>query len=370
MQQTRRAFIGAVGAIGGVALAGCSGERDPGIGSEGTNGEGSDAGDGGGASEPEVASVSLVLNWRIGGLHAPYFAAQENGFYAEEGFENVDIESGQGSDFAAQQVAIGNTEFAITSSDQVLNVTSKGLSPQCAGVVMQRNPVVVFSSQETFGEELTDPRQLRGRTLGSGPGMVRGMTEAYLESAGVLGAIEYVDSGFDTVQQLLAGEIDAAAGVFSDVVDARQQGYEIDTLSVAEAIPSYGHLVAIDAGFGEDNPHTVESFLRATARGAVWATDHPEEAIDALVAAQPELEEVRESQREKWDVMRTEYMVSETVREEGWGVSAPGPWQDTYETLDAGGFFDSEVDPDAVWTNDYLDTGSEYIADYASMVEE
>lgn len=367
MQQTRRAFVGAVGAV---ALAGCSGERDSDAEEGVADGEGStDEGNSSGSSDPEVASVSLVLNWRIGGVHAPYFAALENGFYEEEGFDGVEIESGQGSDFAAQQVGVGNAEFAITSADQVLNVNSEGLSPQCVGVVMQRNPVVVFSSRESFGETLTDPEQLRGRTLGSGPGMVRGMTEAYLDAHGVLDGIEYVDSGFDTVQQLLTGEIDAAAGVFSDVVDAEQQGYEIDTLSVAETVRSYGHQVAVERAFGEENPHTVESFLRATARGAVWANENPEAAIDALVAAQSELEEVRENQREKWDAMRTEYMLSETVREEGWGASDPEVWREAHATLEAAGFFENGVDPDEVWTNEYLDTDDEYVADYADMVE-
>lgn len=363
MQQTRRAFVGA---MGGVALAGCIGGRDPGVGDS----AGSAERDGSNGSTPERPSISFVLNWRIGGLHAPYFAALENGFYREEGFESVDIQSGQGSDFAAQQVGIGNVEFALTSSDQVLNVNSRGLSPQCVGVVMQRNPVVVFSSRENVGEGLTTPDQLRGRTLGSGPGMVRQMTEAYLDVHGVLDAVEYVNSGFDTVQQLLTGEIDAAAGVFSDVVDARRQGFEIDILPIAETIASYGHLLAIKRGFGEEHPRTIESFLRATARGAVWANRNPEGAIDALVAAQPELEEVRESQREKWELMRSEYMLSETVREIGWGASDTGPWRETYETLAAGDFFEGEVDPETVWTNEYLDTNSEYIADYADLIGE
>lgn len=369
MQHTRRAFVGA---IGGVALAGCTGERDPGVGSGADEDDGDEGNDGDNSEPPtlEVDSVSLILNWRIGGLHAPYFAALENGFFEDEGFEEVDIESGQGADFSAQQVGIGNAEFAITSADQVLNVNSEGLSPQCVGVLMQRNPVVVFSSREGFGESLEEPEQLRGRTLGSGPGMVRQMTEAYLDSQDVLGDVEYVDSGFDTVQQLLTGEIDVAAGVFSDVVDAEHQGYEIDTLSVAETIPSYGHLVAIEREFGTENPDTVNAFLRATARGAVWANENPDGAIDALVAAQSELEEVRENQRDKWDVMRNEYMLSETVREVGWGASDPDPWRETYETLDAGGFFENEVGPDEVWTNDYLDTDSEYVADYADLVEE
>ena len=348
MIQSRRAFLATAGAT---VVTGCTGQLA----------------DGGGDL---VANPSLLLNWRISGLHAPYFAAQSQGFYEEEGFDSVEIESGEGSDFSAQQVGLGNTEFGISSSDQVLNVNGGDLSPLAVGVVMQRNPVVVFSAREHFGGELTEPAQLEGGTLGSGPGMVRQMVQGYLDSHGVLDDVEYVDTGFDTVQQLLSGEIDAAGGVFSDVVDARQQGYEIDVLSVQEAIPSYGHLVVVGEEFASENPETVEAFLRATARGAVWADKNPEAAIDALVDAQPELEEVRESQRNKWDVMSAEYMLSETVRDEGWGVSEPEPWQRTYEVLDEGDFFDEPVDPGTVWTNEYLDMGAEHIDDYADLVDE
>lgn len=370
MVRTRRAFIATVG---GAALAGCTGERDPGADEVEENGAG-DGGDEpeggaeGSGSEPEVGSVSLLLNWRISGLHAPYFAALSNGFYEEEGFDEVEIESGQGSDFAAQQVAIGNTEFAISSSDQVLNVASRELSPRCVGVVMQHNPVVLFAPADRFDE--FEPGALGGVTVGSGPGMVRQMAEAYLEHHGVLEDVEYVDSGFDTVQQLLTGEIDVAGGVFSDVVDAEHQGEEIERLAVGDAIPSYGHQVAVDAGFAEENPETVRSFLRATARGAVEADRDPEAAIDALVDRQPELEEVRENQRDKWDLMREEYMPSPAVEANGWGWSEPEPWERTHETLDEGGFFEGEVDPDTVWTNALLDTEYEYIADYVDLTGE
>lgn len=349
MIQSRRAFLATAGAT---AVTGCTGQL--------ADGSGDDL----------VASPSLLLNWRISGLHAPYFAAQSQGFYAEEGFESVAIESGEGSDFSAQQVALGNTEFGISSTDQVLNVNDGDLSPLAVAVVMQHNPAVVFAARDHFGDELAGPEQLADRAVGSGPGMVRQMVQGYLDEHGVLDDVEYVDTGFDTVQQLLSGEIDAAGGVFSDVVDARQQGYEIDVLSVEDAIPSYGHLVVVDEGFATSNPETVEAFLRATARGAVWADRNPEAVIDALVDVQPELAEVRESQREKWDLMRSDYVVSEAVREDGWGVSRAEPWQRTYEVLDEGDFFEGSVDPGTVWTNEYLDTSAEHVDDYADLVEE
>jgi NitT/TauT family transport system substrate-binding protein len=324
----------------------------------------------GAATKQEIGSASLLLNWRTSGLHVPYYAALEQGFYADEGLDLAEIESGQGSDFSAKQVGLGNTEFAITSSDQLLNINTRELSPRCVGIVMQRGPVVVFAAREQFGEELTDPEQLRDRTVGSGPGMVRQMTQSYLDRHGVLGNVEYVDTGFDTVQQLLTGEIDVAGGVFGDAVDARQQGYEIDVLSVHETIPSYGHVVATAEEYATDNPEAVRAFLRATARGAVWGNQNPEEAIDVLVDRQPELEEVRENQRAKWDLMRTDYMLSDVVRKNGWGWNRPEPWAQTYTVLEEGEFLDGEVDPETVWTNDYIDTDYEYIRDYADLVSD
>ncbi|WP_121742089.1 ABC transporter substrate-binding protein [Natronorubrum halophilum] len=348
----RRRFLAVAGAG---TLAGCFG------------GPGGDSSEEAADGEPAIDTVTLLLNWRIGALHAPYVAARENGFYADEGFADVALEGGDGSDFAANQAGLGNVEFAISSSDQLLNVNSRGLSPRCVAVVMQRNPNVVFATRDGFGE-LTDPEQLEGATVGSGPGMVREMTRAYLDRHGVLESVEYVDAGFDTVQQLLAGDLDAAGGVFGDVVDAEHQGVEIDALSVDDTIRSYGHLVATDEAFAAEHETTVRSFLRATARGAVWASENPEDAIDALVDVQPELGEVRENQLDKWDRMAAEYMLSDAVAERGWGVSEPEPWEQTYETLDSAGVFEDDVDPETVWTNDYLDDEDEHTAEYAELV--
>jgi len=322
-----------------------------------------------GGNESEETDVSLLLNWQPNGLHVPYYTAESRGFYEEESLGLTEIESGQGSDFSATQIGLGNTEFAITSADQVLNANAKDLDVVTVGVVMQRGPVQVFTARDNFGEELTGSEQLTGVTLGSGPGMVRQLTEAYLEHEDVRDDIEYVDSGFDTVQQLLSGEIDAASGVFSDVVDARHQGYNIDTLSVDDSIRSYGHVIVTSRSFADSNPDAVRSFLRATARGAVWANDNPDDAAGLLTDAVPELEDTRENQRDKWEKLRTEFMLSETVREHGWGWSESSVWESVRETLAAGDFPGGDATADDAWTNEYLDTEDEYIGEYGEQIE-
>lgn len=346
MNRPRRAFLTA---IGSTAFAGCIGDS---IGSSG----------------PTVRDVSLLLNWKPSGLHVPYYAAKAEGYYEQEGMTVSDIESGQGSDFSAKQAALGNSSFAVTSSDQVINVGSRGLSPLAVGVMMQQSPVVVFTVRKNFGETFTSADQLTGSTVGSGPGMVRILTKLLLEREGVLDAVEYVDTGYDTVQRLLSGEIDAAGGVFGDAIAARYQGFTTDVVPVASAVPSYGHVVATEKGFADEHPETVRAFLRATARGAAWATRNPKMAIDHLIEAVPALNESRERQRAKWQLMSEQYVMSTAVREHGWGWSKPKPWDVTYDALRSSDLLGETVDPRQVWTNEYLDTESEYIGSYAGQV--
>lgn len=318
-------------------------------------------------TSPSVTDVSLLLNWKPSGLHVPYYAAKAEGFYEEEGLTVRKIKSGEGSDFSAKQAGLGNVPFAVTSADQILNVNSRELSPRAVATVMQNSPVVLFASRENFGEEFTDPKQLAGKTVGSGPGMVRLLSELLLKEKGVFGDVSMVDTGFDTVQQLLSGKIDVAGGVFSDVIDARHQGETIDSVSVTSVIPSYGHVIATDESFLKDHPATVSAFLRATARGSAWATENPEAATDHLVEAIPALEESRSRQLDKWKMMTAEYVLSGRSKEGVWGRSRSKPWTTMYEAMRGADLLGGSLDPSTVWTNGALDTDYKYIGSYADV---
>jgi NitT/TauT family transport system substrate-binding protein len=309
------------------------------------------------------------LNWKPNGLHIPYYTAKERGYYEYEGLNLKNIESGKGSDFSAKQAGLGNTEFAITSSDQVVNINSRNLSPKSVGVVMQKSPVVLFTVRENFDEKLTRVSQLEGAKVGTGPGMVRILTKLILEKQGLLNSVEIVDTGYDTVQQLLAGKIDAAGGVFADAVDAEHQDYTADTIRVAHSLPSHGHVIAVKSGFAADHSETVRAFLRATARGIAWADKNPEQATDYLIAANPSLEASRANERDKWKRMSSGFMKSDAVRESGWGWNQATAWATTKEALASADLLGGPVNVDNVWTNKYLDTDYEYIGSFTDKTE-
>lgn len=367
MAHNRRAFLVAAGAA---VVAGCSGGRTQQLTTTETASESTSTTETTTKTTagPERSSVDLLLNWKPSGLHVPYYAAKAEGFYREAGFDEVTVESGKGSDFSAKQVGLGNSAFGVTSADQVLNVNTRGLSPRAVAVVMQKSPVVVFAAREQFGGKLTDAEQLAGKTVGTGPGMVRLMTKLLLERKGVLEDVELVDTGYSTVQKLLDGEIDAAGGVFGDAISAQNQGYTTDSIRVADTIPSYGHVLVADDAFASANPRTVEAFLRATAHGAAWAHQHPEKAVGHLVDANEALAETREAQREKWTTMAEGFSLSEAVRERGWGYSDAEPWRVTYDVLRQADLLGGTLDPKTVWTNDYLDADARYVGDYYQTV--
>lgn len=344
----RRAFIAVVGSA---TAGGC-------IGASGPN-----------RAQLDVSEASLLLNWKPNGLHVPYYAASGEGFYEEQGLDLAAIESGQGSDVSAKQVGAGNVRFAVTSSDQLVNVNSRGLSPRSVAVVMQKSPVVIFTVREQFGETFSDVGQLAGETVGSGPGMVRILTRLVLERSGVRDDVELVDTGYDTVQQLLAGKIDAAGGVFGDAIAAEHQGATVDSVRIAESVPSYGHVLATSRSFAADHASTVEAFLRATAHGAAWAQQHPDAAIDHLVDAVPALAESRAIERDKWKTLASGFMTSAAVQEHGWGWSRAEPWRTTYRALRDADLLGGAIDVGSVWTNDHLDTDYRYIGSYDDVVD-
>ncbi|WP_049981415.1 ABC transporter substrate-binding protein [Halolamina rubra] len=343
MSRSRRSVLASLGA--GALTAGCLGVP--------------------GADDRE--RVSLLLNWTPNGLHVPYYAARAQGFYEAEGITLAEIRGGDGSDFAARQAGLGNAEFAVTSGDQVLLTNGGGVAVSSVGVMMQRTPTVVFATRESLGEPLEDPEQLADTRLGTGPGMVRQLTELYLEAVGVRESVELVDAGYNTVQRLLDGDVDAAGGVFGDAIDARYQGATVDSLDIATEVPAYGHLLATAPDYAAENPETVRAFLRATARGAAWATNNPEAGVDAVVEANESLAPVREQTRATWDRMAAAHVVGPAVEEHGWGWHESAPWTTVADALreaESG----EVADPSAVWTNEYLDTDDRYVGGYAERV--
>ncbi|MFB6102248.1 MAG: ABC transporter substrate-binding protein [Haloplanus sp.] len=317
-------------------------------------------------------TVTFQLNWEPNGFQAPYFLARREGFYADEGLD-VEFVEGHGSPFAAEQTAKGRSDLGLAGGSAVLSVRSQGLDPLAVAAVSQKTPATIYSLRDVFGEPFTDPEQLRGRTVAPSATKTRILTLQLLEDRGIRDEVEVHDVQKHThhrvEHQLLDGDVDAAVGVVTNGKELeREYDRRADELLIGNYLDVYGMAVVSNPDFIASNPETIRSFLRATARGWEASTNDPDRAIDALLHHNAQLEHNREVERMKFRAAAEDLQFTEHVREAGWGHHDGQRWRNLAEMLAETDLLESAVDPDAAWTNEYIDDTVPVIADYADWI--
>ena len=318
-----------------------------------------------------MPTVDFQLNWEPNGFQAPYFLARERGLYEEEGLE-VRFVEGHGSPFAAEQAAKGRAEFALAGASAVLSVQSRGLEPLAVAAVTGKTPAAVYTLRDVFGEKLEEPAQLEGKTIAPSATKTRILTAQLIEEEGLedVELLPVDDHTHHRVQhKLLDGEVDAAVGVVTNGFELeREYDRPANELPIGQYLEIYGMTLVTSPEYAAENSETVRAFLRATARGWEAATADPERAIDALIARNATLERNRPVERRKFEVAADELQFTDHVRSAGWGNHDGGRWRRLGRTLAETDLLEGPIDPDAAWTNEYLDTQAEVVGEYATRV--
>jgi len=320
-----------------------------------------------------MAEIDFQLNWEPNGFQAPYFLARERGFYEAEGLD-VRFVEGHGSPFAAEEAARGRREFGLAGASAVLSIQSQGYEPLAVAAVTQKTPAAIYTLRDVFGEPLEEPAQLVGKTVAPSATKTRILTAQLLEDTGIREEVNLLDVDPHThhrvEHQVLDGSVDAAVGVVTNGLELQREHDRVaDELPIGDYLAIYGMTLVSNREFASENPETVRRFLRATARGWAAATNSPGEAIDALVARNATLERGREIERLKFETAADVLQFTEHVREAGWGNHDGDRWRRLGETLTETDLLEGPIDPSTVWTNEYADTASDAIGNYAALID-
>ena len=163
--------------------------------------------DGGPATATQVDSVKLQLQWYHQAQFAGYFAAQDQGFYADQCLD-VEIVEGGVDIVPQQQLADGAVDFAIAWVPKALATREAGANIVDIAQVFQRSGTLQVSFADAG---ITTPADFAGKTVGNwGFGneyeIFAALTEAGLDPAT---DVTLVQQDFD-MSGLLSGDIDAA----------------------------------------------------------------------------------------------------------------------------------------------------------------
>ncbi len=118
-----------------------------------------------GARGEGPTKIRLHLEWKIGGQHAPLFAAKELGFYRERGLD-VEILEGSGSSDTVKLLANGTVEFGYLNALMNIVGRQRGVPIVSLVVVDQKTPASIISLKES---NITQPKDLPGKIIGANP---------------------------------------------------------------------------------------------------------------------------------------------------------------------------------------------------------
>ena len=266
---TRLAIVVATAAIA-MGLAACGGGGDATTGS---------------ATNPQP--FTLDLDWYVNPDHAGIYSALGQGYFKQAG---LDVQPQVPSDPSApiKEVAAGRADLAVSYEPEVLLAQERGLDVQAVAALVDQ-PLTSLISLPKSG--IAGAADLQGKTVGTaGIPYQTDYLETILQSAGLpSSAAGEVNVGLNLLPTLIGGRADAILGGFRNIegVDLRLRGLDPRIVPVDQlGVPTYDELVLVARrSTVADHPEAIRSFIAALARGTSYASGHPQEAANAVLAA-------------------------------------------------------------------------------------
>ena len=251
----------------------------------------------GGGGDGETASVRLQLQSAPQAQFAGYFAADELGYYEEEGLD-VDIIDG-GPDVIPQQAgsAPDGPEFTISWVPKVLEAREQGSDLVNIAQVFQRSGTLSVAWADSG---ITSPADFEGKKVGVWDFGNEFEVTAAARQEGLEEGTDYekVIQPFDMLL-FLSRDIDVAEAMiyneYAQVLEAENPDtgelYQPEDMNVID-YNEVGTAMLQDAIFAraewlaeEGNEDIAERFLRASFRGWIHCRDNPDDCIQYTVNA-------------------------------------------------------------------------------------
>ena len=199
--------------------------------------------------------VTLAMTYIPNVQFAPWYVAEEKGFFQEEGLEVVfdyrmDID-------ALQLVATGKMDYAIAGGDQVLVARGQGIPVVYLMSLYAEFPPAIIAKAESGIKTATD---LKGKTVGLplyGTNLLA--AQAIIKRAGLAEQdVNLIDIGYTQIPSLLEDKVDAMVGFANnEPIKLKAMGVAVNQINSWDYFSLVGHGLITGAGKVKKDPAEV-----------------------------------------------------------------------------------------------------------------
>lgn len=239
--------------------------------------------------------ILFQLDWIPFGRHAPYYAALENGFYAEKDLE-VTIAQGRSTIQGIRTLVAGQSQFIFQDLAVMMLVrASEGSRIKALACMYQKTPHTLFYIK---GPGITKPKDIEGKKIAFTPGnSPRSMFPAFAKASGIDELkVNWLSVDPSSKNAVLLNH--QAEGMVTYLFTlpvlqkSAQGGDQVGAFVYGDfGADFYSNGLGAMEDYIKEKPKVTRDFVQATMKGVKFTLDDPKAAVGMLKKHQPQLAE-------------------------------------------------------------------------------
>ena len=308
-------------------------------------------------AQAQQKDVRMMLDWIIQGTHAPFFVAQQKGYFKDNGI-NVAIDPGKGAGNVAVSVASNVYNFGWVDLPTMIKFNAQNPnSPLIAVYISFDDTAMAVITLKS--KNYRKPADLNGARIAGGPGTaVHDTISILLKAANA----ENVKINWLPVQPQLfgpmvaRGEADGTAGFTNSNIPALlEMGIKLEDIYPIRyadfGADLYGLALVTTKKYAEENPEVVRGMVKALNKGTIDTIKDPDGALKIMKSRDAMMKDQIEKVRLDIALGLTN---TKWVQENGLSVVQPDRLKKTIDSVVGAFSLPNAPAPEQVYTDKFL----------------
>jgi NitT/TauT family transport system substrate-binding protein len=289
--------------------------------------------------------IKFQTDWYPQPEHGGFYEALLKGYYKQEGLD-VTILPGGPYVIAEQQVSLGATQFAMGSSDRVLDAVSQGQPLVAVAATMQHDPQGIMMHASSPVQSFAD---LEGHTIAIKTGatwfeylVARYHPKDVHETPATYSIANFLQDP-NYIQQIF---------VTSEPFFARKAGADIRTMLISETGYDPYRVFFTSQGYLKEHPEVVAKFVRASLRGWRDYMADPKDVNAEILKLNPAM--TPDQMQFTWEALKDGHFIYPDDDQTRAGDMDPARWTAMYQQLSALKVIQRPIDPASAYTLQFI----------------